>query len=55
MSLKVSEKVVIVRGENALRHGKILDYKWNMVLVKFAEGDQDWVEIKNVKRDSSTP
>lgn len=55
MSLRIGEKVIIVPHPHASsehsqsRRGVVMDFKWNLVLVKFENGEIDWVDSKMVK------
>lgn len=55
MSLRIGEKIIVVPYPNApTEHGMarkaiVVDYKWDLVLVKFENGETDWVDGRRVR------
>lgn len=46
MSLRIGETILTKDNKQA----KVIDLKWNMVLIQFNNRECDWVEIKSIKR-----
>ena len=57
MALRIGSKVSIVSklqsNEEQNRIGKVLDLKWNLVLIQFENGECDWVESRTVYSKSN--
>lgn len=56
MSLRTSDKVIVIPHPRAAidhglsRKGKVLDLKWNLVLVVFEDGERDWIDSRLVRK-----
>lgn len=55
MSLRISEKVIVVPYPRAstehcaARKATIVDFLWGEILVKYEDGDTDWVDNRRVR------
>lgn len=43
--MKINDRVIVYG-----RKAKVIDLKWDTALVQFANGETDWVEIKECKK-----
>lgn len=56
MSLRIGERVAILAqvyknghsDPKESRTGQVLDLKWNLVLIRFEDGEQDWIDCRRV-------
>lgn len=56
MSLRIGDKVIIMAqvycnnkpDPKESRKGEVVDYKWNLVLIKFENGECDWIDRRNI-------
>lgn len=57
MSLRIGEEVIILAqvykngkaDPKESRKGKVIDLKWNLILIHFEDGEQDWVDCRKVQ------
>lgn len=54
MSFHVDDKVVVLDKKNQSlsegHKGIVVDLKWNLILIRFDDGECDWIEIKRVHK-----
>jgi len=49
--IRIGDRVLVTscKIKNHQVKGRVIDMKWNLVLIQFEDGERDWVDAKWVK------
>lgn len=47
--MKINDRVKVILKDKPDEMGVILDFKWNLILIKFNDGSIDWVDPRFIK------